>query len=86
VWPVGAPINGTFWHGVTEEMLGNVSLVERYNFLETKSSALTKNCSSAACAKQKVCYIRAGSADLGYTCESGKGVFVDKDEDIMNNV
>ena len=31
-----APINGAFWHGVTVNMLTNLSLVETYNFLETK--------------------------------------------------
>ena len=28
-------------------------------------SAVTKNCTSAACVRQKVCYIQSGSAALG---------------------
>lgn len=74
-WPDDAPLNATFWHGVTESMLSNQTLVELYNLYETKSSVVTKNCSSAACARQKVCYIRSGSAALGLACGSGHGPF-----------
>jgi hypothetical protein len=72
-WPSSAPLNGTFWHKVTNDMLRNQSLVEQYNFLETKSSVMTKNCSTMACAKQKVCFIRSGSSALGYSCGSTNG-------------
>ncbi|KAK4557047.1 hypothetical protein LTR86_006028 [Recurvomyces mirabilis] len=51
------------------------SLVERYNFLETKSSVVTQNCSTKACAVQKVCYIRSGSAALGLACPQDDGPF-----------
>lgn len=74
-WPADAPLNATFWHGVTEEMLKNHTLVETYNFLETKSSVTTKNCSSEACAKQKVCYLRSGSGTLGRRCGKKNGPF-----------
>lgn len=37
-WGSTQPLNATFWHGVTNEMLANVSLVETYNLLETKVS------------------------------------------------
>ena len=53
-WPANAPLNGTFWHGVTEEMLKNQTLVELYNLLETKSSIVTESCSTKACGEQKV--------------------------------
>ncbi|KAJ9660700.1 hypothetical protein H2198_002443 [Neophaeococcomyces mojaviensis] len=69
-WPANAPLNATFWHGVTETMLKNSTLVQQYSLFETKSSVLTKNCTSAACARQKVCYIRSGSAALGRACPS----------------
>ncbi|KAF2236806.1 hypothetical protein EV356DRAFT_481645 [Viridothelium virens] len=72
-WPAGAPLNATFWDGVTYNMLRNHSLVERYNFLETKSSVVTKSCNTAACAEQKVCYIRSGSAALGRACPQSNG-------------
>jgi sphingomyelin phosphodiesterase len=37
-WGSSQPLNATFWHGVTNNMLANVSLVEVYNLLETKVS------------------------------------------------
>ena len=74
-WPKGAPLNATFWDGITTAMLSNQTLVEIYNLYETKSSAVTKKCSTAACGKQKVCYIRSGSAALGTACGSKNGPF-----------
>lgn len=74
-WPANAPLDGTFWHGVTENMLANNSIVEVYNLLETKSSVVTESCSTKACAEQKVCYIRSGSAALGYACPYDDGPF-----------
>lgn len=72
-WPSSAPLNATFWHGVTQSMLSNQTLVELYNLYETKSSEMTKNCSTTACAQQKVCYIRSGSAVLGRACGNKNG-------------
>lgn len=75
-WPRDAPLNATFWHGVTERMLEDGgALVEKYNLFETKSSVLTKNCSTVACVEQKVCYIRSGSTVLGDLCPQGNGPF-----------
>ncbi|OAP62323.1 sphingomyelin phosphodiesterase [Fonsecaea erecta] len=74
-WPTSAPLNATFWDGVTKSMLTNQTLVELYNLLETKSSVVTEKCSTAACAKQKVCYIRSGSATLGLACGDRSGPF-----------
>ena len=74
-WPDSAPLNATFWDEVTKAMERNGTVVERYNLLETKSSVLTGNCSSVACARQKVCYIRSGSAALGRSCPRGDGPF-----------
>ena len=74
-WPSSAPLNATFWDRVTYQMLANNSLVSTYNFYETKSSAVTKNCTSPACAQQKVCYIRSGSSALGQLCSQNNGPF-----------
>ena len=74
-WPANAPLNATFWNDVTYSMLSNTSLVETYNLLETKSSVVTKMCSTKACATQKVCYIRSGSGALGYACPYDDGPF-----------
>jgi hypothetical protein len=35
-WGDNDPLNATFWNGVTNRMLANVSLVETYNLFETK--------------------------------------------------
>ena len=72
-WPKTAPLNATFWDRVAQRMLTNQTLVEQYNLFETKSSAVTKNCTSAACGRQKVCYIRSGSTALGNLCPRGQG-------------
>lgn len=74
-WPAAAPLNATFWNDVTYSMLSNQSLVETYNFLETKQSVATENCSTKACGEQKVCYIRSGSAALGLACPQKDGPF-----------
>lgn len=74
-WPATAPLNASFWDAVTYSMLSNQSLVETYNFYETKSSVATKNCSTPACGQQKVCYIRSGSGALGYVCPTKNGPF-----------
>ena len=58
-WPATAPLNATWWHQVTANMLtdgGN--LVSTYNFHQSKQSVLTPNCTSATCIQAKVCYIR----------------------------
>ena len=73
--PDSQPLDAVFWDKVATAMLGNQSLVETYNFFETKSSVVTKNCSSGACARQKVCYIRSGSAALGSLCAQDSGPF-----------
>lgn len=75
VWPTNAPLNATFWDGITQAMLMNQSIVEMYNLYETKSSVVTKKCTSKACGAQKVCYIRSGSAALGNACPQDDGPF-----------
>jgi sphingomyelin phosphodiesterase len=35
-WGANEPLNATFWHNVTTEMLSNGTLVSIYNFFETK--------------------------------------------------
>jgi hypothetical protein len=67
-WPESAPLNATFWHAVTEAMEKDHSLVSRFNTLQGKSSVLTPNCTSAACAAAKICYMRSGDVALGRQC------------------
>lgn len=72
-WPDDAPLNATFWHAVTEAMEKDISLVSQFNTYEGKSSIKTPNCTSAACAAAKICYIRSGSTALGQACPQGYG-------------
>ena len=71
-WPADAPLNATWWHLVTEAMEQNRTLVELYNTHQGKSSVLSPNCSSDACAAAKVCYMRSGSQPLGAQCPQGR--------------
>jgi hypothetical protein len=70
-WPADAPLNATFWHAVTEAMEKDISLVSTFNTFQGKSSVRTPNCTDAACAEAKICYIRSGSAALGRACPQG---------------
>lgn len=70
-WPSDAPLNATFWHAVTEAMEANHALVDVFNTYQGKSSVMTPNCTSNACAAAKVCYMRAGSTALGRKCPQG---------------
>lgn len=72
-WPEEAPLNATYWHAVTEAMLANHSLVTQFNTYQGKSSVQTPNCTNAACAEAKVCYMRSGSVALGTQCPQGFG-------------
>jgi len=70
-WPEDAPLNATFWHQVTEAMEKNITLVSRFNTYQGKSSVKSPNCTSAACAMAKICYMRSGSVALGKRCSQG---------------
>lgn len=72
-WPSDAPLNATFWHSVTEAMEKDISLVSKFNTYEGKMSVMTPNCTDAACAAAKVCYMRSGSTALGLACSQGYG-------------
>lgn len=74
-WPPDAPLNGTFWHLVTEAMEKEKDgkLVNLFNTYQGKSNILSPNCTSKACAEAKICYIRSGSTALGSQCRQGFG-------------
>ncbi|TVY40500.1 Sphingomyelin phosphodiesterase B [Lachnellula occidentalis] len=67
-WPATSPLNATFMDRLTQGMEQNISLVERYNLLESKSSIRVPPCDTADCQASKVCLIRSGSAALGQAC------------------
>ena len=70
-WPCDAPLNATFWHGLTVAMESNRSLVSQFNTYQGKMSVRSPNCTSVACAEAKICYMRSGSAALGRACPPG---------------
>jgi hypothetical protein len=67
-WPARSPLNATFMDHITKAMEQNMTLVERYNLLETKSSIKTAPCNTPECQAYKICIIRSGSAALGRAC------------------
>lgn len=70
-WPADAPLNGTFWHRVTEAMEADRSLATLFNTYQGKNSVRSPNCTSDACTTAKICYIRSGSVGLGRQCPQG---------------
>ena len=70
-WPAEAPLNATFWHGVTELMERDHSYISFQNTIQGKRSVLTPNCTNDECAEARICYFRSGSAPLGRACKQG---------------
>lgn len=70
-WDTRAPLNATFWHRVTEAMETDIDLVTMQNSLQGKLSVQSPICNTTACQKAKICYMRSGSAGLGYNCPQG---------------
>lgn len=70
-WPADAPMNATYWHKVTEAMAANHSLVTLQNTYQGKMSVMSPNCTNAACAEARICYMRSGSVALGRQCPQG---------------
>lgn len=67
-WPAQGPLNATFWDYVTDKMMNDSVLVDRYSFLETKSSAMVPVCADDACRQSVICTIRSGSAAEAARC------------------
>ncbi|KAE8146502.1 Metallo-dependent phosphatase-like protein [Aspergillus avenaceus] len=72
-WDKQAPLNATFWHRVTEAMEEDGNLVTMQNNLQGKLSVKSPQCTTAACHKAKICYMRSGSVPLGKQCPQGYG-------------
>ncbi|KAK0626596.1 Metallo-dependent phosphatase-like protein [Immersiella caudata] len=75
-WPTDAPLNGTFWHRVTEAMERNRTLIDEFVNYQSKSSAIGPSCQlerlqkfpSDLCYEAIVCYIRSGTVAMGQAC------------------
>lgn len=72
-WPSSASLNATFWHQLTTVFSTNPELLDSYNLYETRASARTPNCTSAACQAQKICYMRSGCTVQGLACGNKGG-------------
>ncbi|KAF8589271.1 Metallo-dependent phosphatase [Ramaria rubella] len=72
-WPSDAPLNGTFWHLVTESMETNPAIVNKFVLNQGRQSSLTTNCTSTECQNAKICYLRSGSPPVAARCARGFG-------------
>ncbi|EGG08061.1 uncharacterized protein MELLADRAFT_35173 [Melampsora larici-populina 98AG31] len=74
-WPIDAPLNATWWHLVTEQMLkDNGTLISKFTKYQGKNSVRSPSCTSEECIKNKVCYMRSGSASIAKEyCKMGYG-------------
>lgn len=54
-WPEASPLDAKYWQAVTEAMETDITLVEKFNTFQGKSSVLTPNCTSETCAEAKIC-------------------------------
>ncbi|GJE85857.1 sphingomyelin phosphodiesterase [Phanerochaete sordida] len=72
-WGPNDPLNGTWWHLVTEQMENNPALVQQFNTFQGKTSVRSPFC-SGDCIAAKICYIRSGSVPLALSnCIPGFG-------------
>ncbi|KAG1879787.1 sphingomyelin phosphodiesterase [Suillus subluteus] len=70
-WGANDPLNATWWHLVTEQMLADPTLVQTFNTYQSKSSVAGLDC-TGECIPAKTCYMRSGSSSLAYqNCPAG---------------
>lgn len=74
-WPENAPLNGTFWAALTDEMEQRPELIEKFAQFATRMSPTASQCTDKKCHKANVCYMRAGSANLGLKCDDSYEAF-----------
>ncbi|KOS15701.1 putative acid sphingomyelinase [Malassezia pachydermatis] len=72
-WPADAPLNASFWAALTDEMEKRPELVELHQLYQGRNSPRSPQCSTEACQKAKVCYMRSASSNLGRSCPKGYG-------------
>ncbi|TFK56749.1 sphingomyelin phosphodiesterase [Heliocybe sulcata] len=72
-WGPDDPLNGTWWHLVTEAMEADPSLVTTFNTYQGKSSVRSPSC-TGTCVTAKICYLRSGSSSIAVqNCPAGYG-------------
>jgi len=75
-WPKNAPINGSFWAALTDEIEARPELAATFSLYQSRQSPKTKVCDSKDCAKHNVCYMRSGSKAQGTKCGGNYGSVV----------
>ncbi|WFD00865.1 hypothetical protein MYAM1_003620 [Malassezia yamatoensis] len=68
-WPKNASLNGTFWAALTDEMEVRPELLTYFSQVQSRLSPKTKPCTTSACYKANLCYMRAGSPLQGQQCD-----------------
>lgn len=74
-WPWNAPLNGTFWAAVTDEMEQRPELVQTWAEYTSSMSPRAKQCTSKKCQEAVICYMRSGSTNLGLKCNGDYSSF-----------
>ena len=69
-WPDNAPLNGTFWAALTDEMEARPELVTYFSEYQSRLSPTAHKCTSDKCRKANICYMRSGSPLQGQQCDS----------------
>ena len=72
-WPKNAPINGSFWGALTDEIEARPELAATFSLYQSRQSPKTKVCKTKDCAKHNVCYMRSGSKAQGTKCGGNYG-------------
>lgn len=70
-WPAEAPLNGTFWAALTDEMVARPELVQQFTVYQGRNSSRSPPCVAADCVAAKICYMRSGSSIIGKQCPRG---------------
>ena len=69
-WPESAPLNGSFWSAVADEVSVNPDLMYRFSENQSRKSPKAKKCTSDECRKENECYMRSGTSFQGRNCGS----------------
>ena len=69
-WPEGAPLNGTFWSALADEMSVNPEKLTRFSINQSSGSKAAKVCRDDECREANVCYMRTGTSIQGRRCNS----------------
>ena len=67
-WPWNAPLNGTFWSAMTDEMEARPSLVTKFSEYQSRMNPTAKTCTKRDCIKANICFMRSSTPTQGRKC------------------